>query len=172
VANTTYTCINCGQIHTDWPALTFDSPAPFNALPVSLRNEIAELSGDSCIIKYPEGTYRFIRTTLTIKVIDHCQHLDYGIWVSLSEKNFEDYVEHFNSVEHERKYFGWLSNYIPEYGVFADIPTMVFTRINGLRPEVVPDPAFDHQLVRDYYNGISKTEAEDRIQRMLSNISS
>ena len=43
----------------------------------------------------------------------------------------------------------------------------VFTRKDGLRPEIVPHKDFDHQLARDYHEGISKAEAEKRIQAML-----
>ncbi|HEX4875704.1 MAG TPA: DUF2199 domain-containing protein, partial [Chitinophagaceae bacterium] len=63
---------------------------------------------------------------------------------------------------------GWLSNDIPEYEIpEGSIPTTVFTRKDGLRPEVVPHKDFDHQLVRDYYEGITKAEAEKRIQTMV-----
>jgi len=85
----------------------------------------------------------------------------------LSEKSFEDYLANFGNPNHEAKYFGWLSNDIPEYDIAA-IPTTVFTRLNNLRPEIIPHDDFDHQLVRDYYQGITKTEAEKRIQDMLN----
>jgi hypothetical protein len=163
---TKYTCSNCGKVHEEWPALAFDSPTGYNVLPESLKQEIGELDNDFCIVRHPEQTDRFIRATLTIKVIDHCENLDYGVWVSLSEKNFDDYSANFGNPKHETKYFGWLSNDIPEYDI-ASIPTTVFTRLNNLRPEIVPHKDFDHQLVRDYYQGITKAEAEKRINDML-----
>ena len=43
----------------------------------------------------------------------------------------------------------------------------VVTRNNNLRPELVPHESFEHPFVKDYYNGISKTEAERRINEML-----
>ena len=86
---------------------------------------------------------------------------------SLSEKSFQDYSENFNNSSHEVKYFGWFSNDIPEYEIFESIPTTVYTRLNGLRPEIVPHEGFEHALVHDYYHGITKVEAERRIQAML-----
>jgi hypothetical protein len=163
-----YTCSNCGEVHDEWPALTFDSPTSYNVLPENMKQEIGELTSDFCVVRHPEQTDRFIRGTLTIKVNDHCEDLEYGIWVSLSEKSFQDYSENFGDPNHEARYFGWLSNDIPEYEVpQGSIPTTVITRQNGLRPEIVPHKDFDHQLVRDYYEGISKVEAEKRIQDML-----
>ena len=154
-------------MHEDWPAIAFDAPTAYNVLSDSEKEEIAELSNDFCIINHPEQTDRFIRCTLTIKVNDHCEDLDYGVWVSLSEKSFLDYSDNFDNPNYETSCFGWLSNNIPDYDVIASIPTTVITRPGNLRPEIVPHKDFDHQLVYDYYNGITKTEAENRIHKML-----
>lgn len=165
---TKYTCSNCGQIHDEWPALAFNSPTSYDVLSESMKDEIGELTSDFCILRHPEQTDRFIRGTLTIKVVDHCEDLEYGIWVSLSEKSFQDYSDNFGNSDHEAKYFGWLSNDIAEYEISeSSVPTTVFTRKEGLRPEIVPHQDFDHPLVRDYYKGITKAEAERRIQNML-----
>ena len=163
-----YNCRSCGQIHDNWPALAFDSPTCYNVLPESTKKEIGELTSDFCIIKHPEQIDRFIRGTLTIKVIDHCEDLEYGIWVSLSENSFKDYSTKYGNPTHDGNYFGWLSNDIAEYEISEEgIPTSVFTRKNGLRPEIVPHKDFDHQLIRDYYDGITKEQAEKRIQTMI-----
>jgi hypothetical protein len=165
---TKYMCPDCGQVHDEWPALAFTSPASYDVLPENMKEEIGELTSDFCIVRNPEQTDRFIRGTLTIKVNDHCEDLEYGLWVSLSEKSFQDYSANFGNPDHEAKYFGWLSNDIPEYEIpEGSIPTTVFTRKDGLRPEIVPHEDFDHQLVRDYYEGITKAEAARRIQTML-----
>lgn len=164
---TKYTCSNCGKVHEEWPALAFDSPTSYNVLSEDTKQEIGELNSDFCIVRHPEQTDRFIRGTLTIKVKDHCEDLEYGVWVSLSEKSYQDYSENFRNPNHEAKYFGWVSNDIPEYEILKSIPATVFARQDGLRPEIVPHEGFDHQLVRDYYKGITKAEAEKRIQDML-----
>ena len=44
---------------------------------------------------------------------------------------------------------------------------MVYHRLNNQRPEVDPHDNFDHQLVLDYYSGITKAQAEKRINDML-----
>jgi len=153
-----YKCANCGNEHDEWPAIAFNSPDAYDSLSEDDKQRIASLDSDFCIINHPEQTDRFIRCTLTQKVIDDCQVLDYGLWVSLSENDREDI---------ETKYFGWLCNDIPEYDFDESIPNTVFTRLGGLRPEVVPHEGFDHPFVRDYYQGITKHEAERRIKAML-----
>ena len=54
--------------------------------------------------------------------------LEYGLWVSLSEKSFNDYSENFNNENHEAKYFDWLCNDLPDYKFPKSIPTTVFER--------------------------------------------
>ena len=162
-----YTCSCCGKEHEEWPALAFISPFNYDMLSAEDKQSMGELSSDFCIIRLEDQTDRFIRCTLTQKVNDHCEKLEYGLWVSLSEKSFQDYSENFNNENHETTYFGWLSNNLPEYEFNESIPTSVVTRIGNQRPEIIPHADFDHPLVYDYYNGITKAEAERRIHAML-----
>lgn len=162
-----YTCDCCGKEHYDWPALTFKSPDNYDGLSQSNKDSIAEIGSDFCIITHSDQTDRFIRCTLTQKVTDHCEDLEYGLWVSLSEKSYSDYADNYANENHETKYFGWLCNDIPEYEFNESIPTTVFTRTGNQRPEIVPHQDFDHPFVKDYYNGITKVEAEKRIKSML-----
>jgi hypothetical protein len=162
-----YICRCCGQEHDDWPALGFSSPTHYNDLTEEERSSMGELSSDFCEIRYPDETSRFIRCTITLKVNDHCEGLQYGIWVSLSEKSFQDYSDNYDNDNYEAKYFGWFSNELPSYVNTTGIPTTVFTRHGNQRPEVVPYQDFHHPLVADFYNGISKAEAERRIIEIL-----
>ncbi len=162
----TYTCSSCGQQHTEWPALAFHLPDNYYGLSEEERQTIAEVSPDTCVITYEDQTDRFIRCFLLQEVTDHCEDLEYGLWVSLSEKSFEDYVANYHDENHEASYFGWLCNRIDGYEE-ASIPTSVHAS-GGQRPEIVPHKDFDHPFVRDYYNGISKEEVERRIARMIS----
>jgi hypothetical protein len=162
-----YVCDFCGKEHEEWPALAYSSPTNYNNLSEEDKKTIAELKNDFCIIRHPDQTDRFIRCTLTQKVNDNCQDLEYGLWVSLSEKSFKDYSEHFNDENHETSYFGWLSNQLPDYSFEDSIPTTVFTRTGNKRPEIVPHKDFDHVFVEDYYEGITKQEAERRISEMI-----
>jgi hypothetical protein len=165
-----YTCSCCGQEHEEWPALTYNSPTAYDLLSDEDKKNIAELDSDFCVIRHPNQIDRFIRCTLTLKVVDHCEDLEYGLWVSLSEKSFQDYSDNFNNENHETKYFGWLSSDLPDYDFKESIPTNVLAQTGNQRPEIVPHQDYDHPFVRDYYNGITKEEAERRINVMLNNI--
>ena len=85
----------------------------------------------------------------------------------MSEKSFENYLENFDDQKEENQYFGWLSNYIPQYEFSNSIPTTVVTKTGNERPEIFPHKDFDHPFVKDYYEGITKAEAEKRINAIL-----
>lgn len=163
-----YTCSCCGKEHFEWPALTFKSPDNYNSLSQQDKDTIAEIDSDFCVITYSDQTDRFIRCTLIQKIIDHCEDLEYGLWVSISDKNFNDYSSNFDNENHETTYFGWLCNDIPEYDFSDSIPMTVLTKTGNQRPEIFPHKDFDHPFVKDYYSGITKEEAENRISDMLA----
>jgi len=164
-----YSC--CGKIHEEWPALAFISPDNYNNLSEEDKISIGYLDSDFCKINHEDQVDRFIRCTLTQKVNDHCENLEYGLWVSLSEKSYLEYEENYQKESEEKVYFGWLCNGILGYQFSESIPMNVLTRNDGLRPELFPHESFEHQFVKDYYNGISKEEAERRISEMLGIVS-
>jgi|SRR5690606_10381942 len=163
-----YKCSCCGKEHDEWPTLAWYSPNAYDELTNEEKKEIGQLSNDFCVITHPDQTDRFIRCTLTQKVIDHCQNLEYGIWVSLSEESFQDYADNFHNENHLTQYFGWFCTNIPDYKKTLNIPTTVKTRTGNLRPEVIPNQEFNHPFVKDYFNGITKEEAERRIKNALN----
>ena len=161
-------CHVCGEEHGEWPALGFISPAPYEGLNNQEKQEIAKLSTDFCEIHYEDQIDRFIRVVLIQEVIDCSENLEYGLWVSLSEKSYKDYSDNYNNENHETGYFGWLCSHIPEYENTLSIPCNVNTKLGNQRPEIIPHKDFDHPFVNDYYNGITKKEAEKRINDMIN----
>jgi hypothetical protein len=162
-----FTCSECGKEHDDWPALAFDAPVYYYELSSTDKLAICELTTDFCVIRHPGQTDRFIRCVINQKVVGECKSLHYGVWVSLSEKSFNDYKENYDNKNHETQYFGWLSNNILGYDHTTSVPLTVITSNGNQRPEVFPHDDFDHQFVLDYYNGISKEEAERRIKVVI-----
>ncbi|NUY82728.1 DUF2199 domain-containing protein [Flavobacterium sp. MAH-1] len=170
--NSKFICSSCGKEHEEWPALAFYSPDNYDVLSEEDKKNIAEISSDFCTINHPNQIDRFIRCTLLQKVNDHCEDLQYGLWVSLSEKSFEDYKANFENENYETQYFGWLCNDILGYTFEESIPTTVVTQTGGIRPAIFPHENFEHEFVKDFYNGISKNEAERRIAEMIDRTSS
>jgi len=163
-----YICDCCGKEHESWPAITYNAPNSYSNLSSEEKEEIAVIDQDFCVIKYADDHIdRFIRVVFIQKVNDHCENLEYGFWVSLSETSFKDYLENFDNKNHETQYFGWLSNYIPQYEFSNSIPTTVVTKSGNDRPEIFPHNDVDHSFVKDFYNGITKEEAEKRIREIL-----
>ena len=164
-----YLCSCCGLEHHDWPAIAYNEPEHYTELTDEEKAEIATLSSDFCVIHYPDQTSYFARCVLFQDVTDYNEKLDYGIWVSLSEKSFTEYKENFDNADFEKVYFGWICNDLLGYDTTTSIPSSVYTQKGNSRPEVVPHQDFDHPFVRDYYSGISLAEAHDRIDKTINN---
>jgi hypothetical protein len=161
-----FKCSICGKIHDELPALGFMSPLYYEILDKKDKEEIAELSSDFCVINHENQTDRFIRTTLTVPINDVCQDLDYGIWVSLSEKSFNEYQTEFKNNVEGKTYFGMISNEIPDYEESTlGLHVNVNVQGGGIRPQITLH-RIDHKLISDLENGISIQEAEKRIERM------
>jgi hypothetical protein len=162
-----YICACCGEEKEDWPAIAYNSPYPYMNL-CDEEQENSEITSDSCIIRYSDETSYFIRVVLVQEVHESCQDLEYGVWVSLSEENFNEYLENYHNKDFESGCFGWLANYLPDYKFDAPIPTNVFIDNKVGRPFIYPHENHDHSFVKDFYNGISKEEAERRINLVLN----
>jgi len=162
-----FICNTCGQMHEGWPALAYNAPMHYNILSDEDKQNIAELTDDFCIIYHGDQTDRFIRCVLKQKVIGQCQSLEYGLWASLSEKSYTSYKERFSNNTAEQ-HFGWICNYLPDYTFPKSIPATIVVKPDGLRPEIIPHKDVDHPFVHDYYNGITRAEAEKRIANMLN----
>ena len=162
-------CSVCGEIHDELPALSFNTPFYYHTLNEKEKNDITEISNDFCIITHEEQTDRFIKTTLTIQVNDTCEDLDYGVWVSLSEKSYNEYKSEFKNNTEGKTYFGIISNEILDYEESTlRLHVNVKTRNGGIRPEITPHQT-EHKLISDLENGITVNEVEKRIERMMKN---
>jgi hypothetical protein len=67
------------------------------------------------------------------------------LWVSLSEKSYDDYFSNFKNENHENRYFGWLEITIPEYNFNEKFLPRLY-KIGNERPEIFPHSDFDHPL--------------------------
>lgn len=163
-----FKCSTCGQLHDQLPAIGFTTPFYYDILSEEDKNSIAEISPDFCVITHSDQTDRFIRTVLTIQINDACENLDYGIWVSLSEKSFNDYRDTYKQELSSKTYFGMICNEIPGYESTLGLHVNVNTRNQGTRPEIIPHQS-EHPLIKDWENGISIAEAEKRVADMMKN---
>ncbi|MNJ83337.1 hypothetical protein D3C87_07530 [compost metagenome] len=160
------TCEICGKTHDELPAIGFDAPIYYHELSDDEKREMAEISDDFCVITHPEQTDRFIRTVLSIPVIGGCEGLDYGIWVSVSEKTFDEYKADFRKDAEPKTYFGMICNELNDYRESTlHLHVNIETRNDGFRPEVIPHQT-DHPLISDWENGITLEEAKQRVGKI------
>lgn len=160
-----FKCSMCGKIHNRLSAIGFNTPFYYEDLDENDKKDIAKISSDFCEIKHVDQTDRFIRTTLTISINDTCDNLDYGVWVSLSEKSFNEYKSDFKDNVEGKTYFGMISNDIFDYKeTTLGIHVNVNTRSDGMRPEIIPHQN-EHKLISDYENGINIKEARKRVKK-------
>lgn len=170
IKTTEYVCKKCGQIHVDLPAIAFITPFNYDTLSDEDKTNLSTINDDFCVIEYPDQTDFFIRTTLKQKIIESCDFLEYGLWVSLSEKSYNDYNDNYNNDNHETTYFGFLCSKIPEYENTMSIKINVNTQKGNSRPLVIPhEDQMDNKFVFDYYNGITQEEAIKRVKALTDN---
>jgi hypothetical protein len=156
-----FTCSACGQTHVGRPDLGFDSPFQYHTIPDAERSRLAQLTADTCIIANEDF---FIRGCLEIPVHGRSDPFVYGVWVSLSPKNFQRYQELFAATDRleEPAYFGWLCNSLPGYPDTLNLKTNVHLRPYPLRPRIELQPT-DHPLAIEQREGISI----ERLQTIL-----
>ncbi len=151
-------CSECGQIHSGSPSFSFQAPAPYLEQSEKVKND-GQLGSDLCRYSDDDGLHNFIRVVLEIPINGVEEPFLWGVWVSLSEKNFNRYVETSDAPDESDRYFGWLCNYLPFYKNTYALKTTAHPRANGQRPYIELEKS-DHELSVDFYKGISIEKAK------------
>ncbi|MGA2275874.1 MAG: DUF2199 domain-containing protein [Bryobacteraceae bacterium] len=162
---TTFQCSCCGESLYGPPlAWHFDAPDAWLSLPTGDREKRGELSSDQCVI---DGQHFFIRGLVEIPTLDGDGPFAWGIWVSLSNANFERACELWQDPErvNEPAYFGWFCNSVPGYPETLHLKTAVHSRDVGLRPYVELE-ATDHPLAVEQRNGITRARVRQIAEQM------
>ena len=129
-----WTCSQCGQTHSGVPeGWGFDTPWPWCVTDNTSRAKNSALKKDSCVLP---GEDFFVQGCLEIPILDFDKPLIWGVWVSLSETNFERHKPLFEDSRRidEPPYFGWLSSRIQIYPDTLLLKTHVHTRNAGIKP--------------------------------------
>ncbi len=146
-----FQCRTCGEWHEGLPDLAFDAPLPYEQMTPG-EQLLARKTADLCVI----NSDFFVRATLPLRILGSSEEFNFGVWVSLSEKNFRRFVDLFEStaVAGEPSYFGWLSNTFPWYPDTFLLKTNVHLRPFPSRPWVELEPS-DHPLSIHQRDGIT-----------------
>ncbi|PYE37197.1 hypothetical protein C8J35_101466 [Rhizobium sp. PP-F2F-G38] len=148
-----FQCKVCENWHEGMPGFGSDAPLHLYHIPTAERPVRCALTGDTCII---DETAFFVQGNIEIPVHDADEPFIWGVWVSLSQKHFLEFVELLDVSEREGygPYFGWLSAGFKVYPDTADLKTKVHLRARGQRPSIELEPT-EHPLAVEQRTGIS-----------------
>jgi hypothetical protein len=119
----------------------------------ALRLEGNFLSEDFCILR---GEHFFVRCVFEIPVRGLADKFGYGVWSTLSQANFELYVDGFDDGVHSDMgpWFGWFSNRLPTFQHSLNQACRVHPQLDRQRPVIsLDDP--HHELARVQRDGIT-----------------
>ena len=164
-----FKCSCCGEIHEGSPSIGYRMPDQYACLSEEQRASMAKLSSDICTIAHDEGTDYFIRGVLEVPIHGIEEPFLWGVWVSLSEKSFNRYVETYDNPVEGDGFFGWVCNAIPAYPFGNSRPADVAVQLGGQRPKVIlhRDSQEVDPLVIDQTHGISITRAQEIAERVF-----
>lgn len=141
------------------PALDTDAPISYYAVPEAEREARYQRDADTCII---DASMYFVRGCLELPVHGESEAFSWGVWVSLSEPGFRQWVACFESAgrSHIGAFFGWLNAALSPYPNTVNLKTHVHLRDGVIRPFIELEPT-DHPLAVEQREGISASRVAE-----------
>ena len=160
-----YVCSSCGELHEGLPGLSADAPLYYYSIPEPERASRCHLDTDTCIV---DEEFFFVRGCLEVPILGETEPFIWGVWVSLSHKNFDLFrgLYHERHRSHGGPFFGWLSASLKGYPETENLKTMVHLRDHGQRPLIELEPT-DHPLAIEQRSGISVARAGEILATYL-----
>jgi len=138
-----FKCTSCGEVHRGIPTFGADKPLSYFEVPEEEREERCDCGSDDCVI---DEKWFFIRGCIEIPVHGEEEPFVWGVWVSLSEESFKEWIECFDKEKrsHIGPFFGWLNAWLKPYPDTINLKTKVHLRDKGTRPyiELVNHPGY------------------------------
>lgn len=148
-----FVCSICGETHHGLVAWAYQRPDPWLGLSDENR-ELGKASDDLC--RTPDGHY-FVRAVLRLPLVGGPEPIfELGVWGSLSEANFDRYVETFDDDDQSKlgPMFSFLSNEVSRFPDSFALKTTLFAQDNRQRPLMELEPT-DHPLAVAQREGIA-----------------
>jgi hypothetical protein len=172
-------CGSCDEWHSG-PCLDFSYDAPYywspenksasaryKLLPSGSKNRRKTfLDEDYCAINDDDF---FVRGIIHLPIIGAAETFRWGVWGSLSRKNFEALLKkHADSKRSELPpMFCWLSTQIPEYPETLNLKMYAHIQAPGFCPHFRLEQT-DHPLSREYHEGISAERVREIMTERFS----
>jgi hypothetical protein len=152
-------CSSCKERHRGLQDLACTRPEQWTGSEAYVPNVMVQslrhfLSEDFCI---RDGENFFVRAVLEIPILGGAgECFAYGVWSTLSEKNFRIYVDTFDSGDQEGlgPWFGWFSNRLKGYPDTLNLKCQVHPRPGRQRPWIELE-ATEHPLAMEQRAGIT-----------------
>jgi hypothetical protein len=154
-----WVCSCCGERHRGLFDIACDKPdfwpGPDEQSPnseVLISDNV--LTEDFCIL---DGEHFFVRCVLRLPIIGAADdHFAYGVWATLSKKNFDIYLDVFDAGNGGDlgPWFGWFSNRLPGYPDTLNLKCQVHPQPERQRPHIELEPT-DHPLAIEQQHGIT-----------------
>jgi hypothetical protein len=158
-----WVCPCCGETHSGpfdiacdkpdfWPGPGEKSPNSDVMMPGDPHTNV--LTEDFCILN---GEHFFVRCVLRLPIVGTAgEHFGFGVWATLSKKNFETYLSVFDAGDAGDlgPWFGWFSNRLPGYPDTLNVKCRVHPQDHRQRPHIELEPT-DHPLAIDQRQGIT-----------------
>lgn len=147
------------------PSFGAHAPLSYYDVPQRERESRCDLGSDDCVI---DKENFFVRGCIEIPVIGETEPFSWGVWVSLSETNFAEWVKCYELDErsHVGPFFGWLNAWIKPYPDTISLKAMVHIRDYGIRPYVELQPT-EHPLAVEQRNGITVKRVAELYSLMM-----
>ena len=152
-----FDCPQCNMRHSGLPALVYEEPAAGLDESGNPRT-LNRIGKDFCVI---DDQHFFVRTVFEIPILGEALPLEWGVWGSLSQANFQRYRETFDDTDQSKLggMFSFLSNELGGYPGSLSLRCNLFPQDDRRRPLLVLQTDQDHPLVHDQINGITVERA-------------
>lgn len=160
-----FKCASCDEVHEGMPSFGAPAPLSYYQVPAEEREQRCDLGSDDCVI---DEEFFFIRGCLEIPVIGEDEPFSWGVWVSLSEASYTEWVKCYESAKRSEvgPFFGWLNAWIAPYPDTIHLKTTVHLRDNGIRPFIELQES-DHPLAIEQRDGITVERVAELYARMM-----
>jgi hypothetical protein len=157
--NREWTCPTCGLKHAGLFDLACGKPDFWQGNEEKRANSEVRASNnvlteDFCVLN---GEHFFVRCVLQLPIVGRPHtYFGFGVWTTLSRKNFDLYLDTFDSGEQSNlgPWFGWFSNRLEGYPDTLNLKCQVHPQGGRRRPYIELEP-IEHPLAIEQQNGIT-----------------
>lgn len=138
--------------------MAYGAPDYYLSVPKTERAQRCKLTSDLCSV---DDEHFFIRALCRLPIEGSEQEFGWGVWVSLSEQNFQRYFDSYDDPDQSKLggMFGWFSNQLPDYPDTLSLQTTVVPQDSNQRPLVyISEVHQDHPLFIEQRRGISEAK--------------